>query len=46
MKRKNDKGFTLIEVLAIIAIIAIIGLIVVPSVLSIIGTGKNSSYKI
>lgn len=46
MKKINNKGFTLIEVLAVIVIIAIIGLIAVPSVLSIINTGKNSSYDI
>ena len=34
------------EVLAVIVIITIIGLIAVPSVLSIINTGKNSSYDI
>ena len=42
----NNKGFTLVEVLAVIVIIAILGLIAVPSVLSIINTGRNSSYDI
>lgn len=46
MKKINNKGFTLMEVLAVIVIITIIGLIAVPSVLSIINTGKNSSYDI
>lgn len=46
MKKINNKGFTLMEVLAVVVIIAIIGLIAVPNVLSIINTGKNSSYEI
>lgn len=46
MKKINNKGFTLIEVLAVVVIIAVIGLIAVPNVLSIINTGKNSSYEI
>lgn len=46
MKRMNNKGFTLIEVLAVVAIIAILGLIAVPNVLDVISSGKNSSYAI
>lgn len=46
MKKINQKGFTLIEVLAVIAIIAIIGLISVPSILRTIDTGKEKSYQI
>ena len=42
----NNKGFTLVEVLAVVAIIAILGLIAIPSVISTINTGKNTSYKI
>lgn len=42
----NNKGFTLVEVLAVIAIIAILGTIAIPGVLSVINTGKKSSYNI
>ena len=42
----NEKGFTLMELLAVIAIIAILGLIAVPSVLNTINTSKTSSYQI
>lgn len=46
MKIINNKGFTLIEVLAVIAIIAILGLVTVPGVMSTINNSKNSSYNI
>lgn len=46
MKKINNKGFTLIEVLAVVVIIAIIGLIALPSIISTINTGKNASYDI
>ena len=46
MKKINSKGFTLMEVLAVVVIITIIGLIAVPNILSIINTGKNSTYDI
>ena len=42
----NNKGFTLVEVLAVVAIITILGLVATPSVLSMINTSKNSSYDI
>lgn len=40
----TNRGFTLIEVLATLAIIAILGLVAIPSVLSTIRKGENSSY--
>lgn len=40
----DNKGFTLVEVLAVVVIIAILGLIAIPSVLSIINTSKDTSY--
>lgn len=46
MKKLNNQGFTLIEVLAVIVIIAVLGLISVPSVLNTINTGKDTSYQI
>lgn len=46
MRRLDNKGFTLIEVLSVVVIIGIIGLISVPSVISILNIGKDSSYDI
>lgn len=44
--RVNNKGFTLVEMLAVVAIIAIVGVIATPSVLSMIKSSKDSSYDI
>lgn len=41
----NNKGFTLIEVLAVVVIIAVVTLIAMPSVLSIMNSSKDSSYE-
>jgi len=46
MKRWNNKGFTLIEVLAVIVIIAVLGLIAIPNIISTLTKGKESSYRI
>ena len=46
MKKLNNKGFTLVEVLAVIVIIAIIGGIAVPNIISTINTSKNKSEEI
>ncbi len=46
MRRLNQKGFTLIEVLAVIVIIALLGVIAVPGVLNTINNSKKSSYNI
>ena len=45
MKRLNNKGFTLIEVLVVIAMIALIAGIAIPNVLSSINTSKSVSEK-
>lgn len=42
----NNKGFTLVEVLAVIVILGLIGSIALTSGISSINTGKNASYKI
>lgn len=42
----NNKGFTLIELIATIAILALIVLISVPAVTSVINGSKNKSYNI
>jgi len=42
----NNKGFTLIEVLAVISIIAIVGLIAVPNVINTLNTSKGVSNEV
>ena len=42
----NNRGFTLVEVLAVIIILAIIAGIAIPNVLSTINTSKDRSYDI
>ena len=37
----NDKGFTLVELLAVLAIIAIIGMIAIPNVISVMDNNKK-----
>lgn len=44
--RSNNKGFTLIEVLAVIVIIGLLTGVTIPTVLKSINNGKNSSYNI
>ena len=46
MKRINNKGFTLVEVIAAVVIIALLGMIAIPSVISTINKGKDTSYAI
>ena len=45
-KKLNQKGFTLVEVLAVIVIIGILGLVAIPSVLTAMNRSKTSSYDI
>lgn len=42
---KNNKGFTLIELMAVIIILAVIGLIVFPSAIESINSSKEKLYK-
>ena len=42
----NNKGFTLIEVLAIIVIITVLGAVAIPNILSALNSGKQKSYDI
>ncbi|MEE3342947.1 MAG: prepilin-type N-terminal cleavage/methylation domain-containing protein [Bacilli bacterium] len=42
----NNKGFTLIEILAVVAIIAILGGIATLSIINTINSGKNTSNRI
>lgn len=42
----GNKGFTLIEVLAVIVIIAVLGAITVPGVIGTINRGRDSSYQV
>ena len=46
MKRINNKGFTLVEIIAVIAIIAVVGLIAVPNVLTAINSSTQATYDI
>ena len=43
MKRLNNKGFTLVELLAVIIILAIVVGISIPSITNIINDSKNNS---
>lgn len=42
---KQDKGFTLIEILIAIALLAVIAAIVVPNVTGFLGRGQSEAYK-
>ncbi len=44
MKLRNEKGFTLIELIATITILGIIMLIAVPNVVSVVTKNKNQTY--
>ena len=44
--RLDNKGFTLVEVIAVVAIITILSVVVVPSVLNSINNGKQKSYEV
>lgn len=46
MKKINNKGFTLIEILAVISIIALLTVVAGPSVLGIINTAKNKTQQV
>ena len=39
--KMNNKGFTLVELLAVLAIIAIIGMIAIPNVISVVDNNKK-----
>lgn len=45
-KKLNNKGFTLVEILAVIVIIGILGMISIPSVLSVVNSSNNAAYDI
>ena len=42
----NNKGFTLVEVLAVVTILTILGGVAITNILSSINTSKDASYKI
>lgn len=46
MKKINNKGFTLIEVLAVVVIIAVLGLIAIPNILNTINSSNEATYDI
>ena len=41
---KNNKGFTLIELIAVVTIMAIIALLATPNIISMIDNGKKEQY--
>lgn len=46
MRKLNNKGFTLVEVIAVVVLIAVLGMIAVPNILGTINKSKESSYDI
>lgn len=42
----NDKGFTLIEVIAVIAIMGLLAIIITPNVIKVLDQGQQKSYDI
>ena len=45
MKKRNNKGFTLVELLAVIVILAIIMIIAIPSVLTTMSTARKKTFE-
>ena len=45
MRKNKNKGFTLVELLAVIVILAIIALIAVPVIMNIIDRARKSAFK-
>lgn len=45
MLKINNKGFTLIEMLAVIVILGVLAVIMVPTVTTLIAKNKNDNYK-
>ena len=44
MKRKNNKGFTLIEVIAVIVLLGILAIMVVPKIFELVDDSRKSIY--
>jgi len=44
MRKLNNKGFTLVEVIAVVVILAILAILLVPNVSSLLNRGGNEAY--
>lgn len=45
MKKLDNKGFTLVEVIAVVVIISVLSLLIVPSISGLLNRSKDNSYK-
>ncbi len=44
MIKKNNKGFTLIEIIAVVALLGILGVIAIPRIFDMVNNNRNSVY--
>ena len=44
MKNINNKGFTLVEVIAVVAILAVLLILLIPNVSNLLNKGENDAY--
>ena len=44
MKKLDNKGFTLVEVIAVVVILSVLSLLIVPSISGLLNRSKENSY--